>query len=66
MLDEWNEHVEQPVGVDPEHPASQPMVAPERLHPLARNGNEIFDDRGRDVVAVQRRVERGLVFRARA
>ena len=62
MLDERHEDVEQPIRVDPEHTASQTMVSAQRLDALARDRNQVLDDGRRNVVAVQRRIERRRVL----
>jgi hypothetical protein len=54
------------IGVEPEHPFAQSMVAAERLGTGLGCRDEVFDDGGRNIVAVQRRVERrGVASRLR-
>ena len=49
------------VPVELQRLASQPVVAPQRLDAGAGRRNQVVDDRPRNGVAVQGRVERGLV-----
>ena len=61
MLDEGNEHIEQTVAVQAEHTAAQAVVPAQGLDARLGLVDERFDDRRRDVVAVQRRFERARV-----
>ena len=46
------------VRIEPENALAQPVIAAERLGACLRALDQVLDDRRRDVVAVQRRLER--------
>ena len=48
-------------SVEAEHALAQPVIAPQRLGARLGRLDQVLDDRGRNVVAVQRRVERRRV-----
>ena len=60
-VDQRNRRVVGVVRVEAEHALAQPVVAAQRLGAGLRRLDQVLDDRGRDVVAVQRRVERRRV-----
>ncbi|HEU4693755.1 MAG TPA: hypothetical protein VFS23_35570 [Vicinamibacterales bacterium] len=61
VLDERYRQVVQAIAREAEHLAAQAVIAAQRLDTLAGDTNQRLDDRRRDVVAMQRRFERGRV-----
>jgi hypothetical protein len=61
VLGEGNEQVEQAIAVETKDAPAQLMVAAERRDALLGHGDERLDHRRRDVVAVKRGVQGGLV-----
>src|SRR4030095_2586571 len=46
------------IGVEPQDPFAEAVIAPQRLSARLRRFYQVLDDRRRDVVAVQRRIQR--------